>query len=250
VVYADEVEFRILDGVDGAERLSIANTSHTRLEMPIVADVDNDGNAEIVYVENAHNGTTQGIRVIGDATDSWASTRRIWNQHAYHVTNVSELGAIPDHEAPNWLAPTANTESGVMNNFRQNLPENDALAAPDLTVSLTLIPDGCQLSARVCNEGDVVVGAGLPVHFWDNAAMTEIPCQGGVPVTTAPLPPGACEDVVCIWNEAPDDIDVRACVDNDGYACDEAAGGGANNECNEGNNLDNQSGPFDCEPIG
>jgi hypothetical protein len=249
VAYADEDFFRILDGVDGSERLSIANQSHTRLEMPIIVDVDNDGNAEIVFVENAHGGgPSQGIRVYGDATDSWASTRRIWNQHAYHVTNVSELGAIPLDEPVNWLEPTANTEAGVMNNFRQNLPENDANAAPDLTISLTLVEDGCVLIGRVCNEGDVVVGAGLPVHFWDNATMTEIPCAGGVPTTSAPLPPGACVDVQCVWNDAPADVDIRGCVDNDGYTCDDATG--ANNECNEGNNQDNRAGPFDCTPIG
>lgn len=251
VVYADEVEFRILDGVDGGERLAIPNRSHTRLEMPIIVDVDNDGNAEIVFVENAHGGgTTQGIRVYGDATDSWASTRRIWNQHAYHVTNVSELGAIPDDEPVNWLEPTPNTESGVMNNFRQNLPENDALAAPDLIVSLTLIEQGCGLIARVCNEGDIVAGAGTPVRFWDNTTMTEIPCEGGTPSLSAPLAPGQCADVTCPWPDAPNPIDVRACVDNDGYACDDATGTGANNECDEDNNRDDQSGPFDCQPIG
>ena len=36
---------------DGSVRFEIANRSHTRLEMPIVADVDSDGNAEIVFVE-------------------------------------------------------------------------------------------------------------------------------------------------------------------------------------------------------
>lgn len=251
VVYADEVEFRILDGVDGTERLSIANTSHTRLEMPIVVDTDNDGNAEIVFVENAHNGTTQGLRVFGDATDSWASTRRIWNQHAYHVTNVAEDGSIPVSEPVNWLAANPNTASGVMNNFRQNLPEYDANAAPDLVVALTLEELGCTLIARVCNEGDIVAGAGVPVTFWDNATMTEVPCAGGTPTTPGPLAPGACVDVQCVWNEAPDPIDVRACVDNPDYACAPSSGGtGANNECDESNNLDQQSGPYDCQPIG
>jgi hypothetical protein len=50
----------------------------------IVADIDNDGNAEIVFVENRNGAgaTTQGLRIYGDATDSWAATRRVWNQHA------------------------------------------------------------------------------------------------------------------------------------------------------------------------
>ncbi|MEZ4367681.1 MAG: hypothetical protein R2939_15605 [Kofleriaceae bacterium] len=112
VVYNDEQNFRILDGLDGAERLRVGNHSHTRLEMPIVADVDNDGNAEIVFIENAHGGgTSQGIRVYGDAADGWVPTRRVWNQHSYHVTNVGELGAIPAGEPANWREPTDNTVS-------------------------------------------------------------------------------------------------------------------------------------------
>jgi hypothetical protein len=73
VVYADEQNFRIFDGATGMIRESIPNNSRTRLEMPIVADVDNDGNAEVVFVENsvATTGATQGIRVLGDSTDSW-----------------------------------------------------------------------------------------------------------------------------------------------------------------------------------
>lgn len=251
VIYADEQNFRALDGLDGSERFSIPNRSHTRLEMPVIADVDNDGNAEIVFVENRNGGgaTSQGIRIYGDATDSWAATRRVWNQHAYHVTNVSELGAIPIDEAPNWLAPNPNTVSGVMNNFRQNLPEFDALAAPDLTIDLELVLQGCLLLAHVCNEGDVVVGPGVPIRFWDRTTMTEVACTGGPLTTPSSIAPGACVDVGCEWPTAPASIDVRACADNGGYDCAPTAGS-SNNECVEDNNRDDATGPFECTPIG
>jgi hypothetical protein len=247
VLYEDEQSFRAFDGPTGAVRFSIPNHSHTRLEMPIVADVDNDGNAEIVFVENRNGAgaTSQGIRIYGDATDSWAATRRVWNQHAYHITNVSELGAIPQHETPNWLAPNPNTASGVMNNFRQNLPDFDALAAPDLTVDLELVLQGCVLLAHVCNRGDVVVGAGVPVHFYDRTTMTEIACTGGPLTTPDSVGPGACVDVACEWRGAPNPVDVRACVDNGGFDCASATGN-ANNECHEDNNLDDTAGGFAC----
>ncbi|MEZ4401276.1 MAG: VCBS repeat-containing protein [Kofleriaceae bacterium] len=251
VVYADEDNFRIFDGVDGTVRLSLPNNSRTRLEMPIVADVDNDGNAEVVFVENTTvtTGGSQGIRVLGDATDSWAATRRVWNQHAYHVTNVSELGAIPAHEPANWTVASPNTVSGKMNNFRQNLPDFDALAAPDLTVALTLVPSGCILQAHVCNAGDVVVGTGVPVRFYDNTTMAEIACDGGPVATPISLAPGACIDVDCTWTAAPTNVDVRACVDNGGYDC-AASTSTQNNECREDNNRADQSGAFACVPIG
>ena len=251
VVYADETTFRVLDGVDGHERLSIPNRSHTRLEMPIVADVDNDGNAEVVYVENAHGGgTSQGIRVLGDSTDSWVRTRRIWNQHSYHVTNVSELGAIPTGEPANWLQPTPATAAGVMNNFRQNLPDADAFAAPDLTVALAIDTGGCAITATVCNAGDILVGPGVAVRFYDKATTGEIACDGGAVVTPQAIVPGACAVVSCRWPmPVPTGaVEVRGCVDNSGYDCTSGAAGG-NNECDETNNAAEASGAQACVPI-
>ncbi len=251
VVYADETHFRVFDGVDGTEKLSVPNRSHTRLEMPIVADVDNDGNAEVVYIENASGGgTTQGIRVLGDATDSWVRTRRIWNQHSYHVTNVSELGAIPSPEPPNWLATTPATESGVMNNFRQNLPDADAFAAPDLTIALAIDVDDCGAVATVCNAGDLLVGPGVAVHFYDTSTMTEVACDNGPIVTPQTLAPGSCVDVTCVWPMPvpTGTVTIRGCVDNAGYACTSGASGG-NNECLEANNLAEASGMYGCTVV-
>jgi len=250
VIYADETTFRVLDGIDGTTRLSVPNRSHTRLEMPIVADVDNDGNAEVVFIENANsNGTTQGIRVLGDTTDSWVPTRRIWNQHGYHVTNVSELGAIPLVEPANWLTATAATPSGVMNNFRQNLPDSNAFVAPDLTIQVAFDASLCGVVATVCNAGDILVPPGIPVHYWDGATMTEIACVGGTPMTTQTLAPGACQTVTCTYPGAgpTPGATIRACVDNAGYECTAGVAGG-NNECLEDNNR-GEATTVACIPI-
>jgi hypothetical protein len=249
VVYNDEQYFRVFSGVDGSVLIEVANYSHTRLEMPIVADVDNDGNAEIVFIENASGAPTptQGIRVWGDANDSWVPTRRIWNQHGYHVTNVLEDGTIPKDEPPNWLEPTKSTVSGKMNLFRQNLPSYDVFAAPDLTVELSLDTSSCPASlgvvAVVCNQGALVVGAGVPVTFF-SAPDQPIACSNAPVATTKPLSPGSCETLTCSWPNPPDEstvVEVRACVDNSGYACDSASPGG-NNECHEDNNLADATG--------
>ena len=40
------------DGSTGAVYLALPSVSRTVLENPVVADVDNDGNAEIVFVQN------------------------------------------------------------------------------------------------------------------------------------------------------------------------------------------------------
>lgn len=88
VVYADETHFRIFDGKNGDILFSDNSfRSHTRIEMPVIADVDNDGKAEVVVGENSWNGGDPGLEVWDDVNDNWVRTRRIWNQHGYYVTN-------------------------------------------------------------------------------------------------------------------------------------------------------------------
>jgi hypothetical protein len=109
-MYADEVNMYIF-GSEGEVLLEIPRTSTTLTEYPIVADIDNDGSAEIVVTSNGHGGNVPTVQVIRDKEDRWIQARRIWNQHTYHVTNVDELGRIPQYEAPNWE---------IFNTFRTN----------------------------------------------------------------------------------------------------------------------------------
>src|SRR5262249_39166195 len=50
----------------------------------------------------AHPHGVQGIRVYKDAANRWVSSRKIWNQHAYAVTNANADGTIP--QTSNWAA--------------------------------------------------------------------------------------------------------------------------------------------------
>jgi hypothetical protein len=90
-------------------------SSCTWFEYPLVADVDGDGNAELLAVANNNCGlgTDRGVFVFGDPDDDWVLTRPIWNQHTYHITNVRIDGSIPPVEDHNWLIPG-------FNNFRLN----------------------------------------------------------------------------------------------------------------------------------
>ncbi|HEY8427554.1 MAG TPA: VCBS repeat-containing protein, partial [Sandaracinaceae bacterium] len=146
---------------------------------------------------------TLGIRVYRDAADRWVRSRMIWNQHAYHVTNVEEDGTIPRLGAArlNWLEPG-------LNNFRQNVQgEGHPEQAPDLTSRgaspLTCAADGTgTLSAQVCNRGTEPVGSDVSVGFYDGdprAGGTRI-CQAR---TRGVLDPGACETVSCPWATPP-----------------------------------------------
>ena len=64
--------------------------------------------------------------------NKWTRTRRIWNQHSYHITNVNEDGSIPRVEQPHWLVPG-------LNSFRTNafVPGETADAFDSFTYAAT-----------------------------------------------------------------------------------------------------------------
>jgi hypothetical protein len=115
VVYHDELHLYIFRGTDGAVLFDPPSSSCTWYEYPLVADVDGDDRAEIVAVANTNCGfgPQHGVYVYGDSSDQWVPTRRIWNEHTYHITNVAADGTIPTHEQNNWDVPN-------FNNFRLN----------------------------------------------------------------------------------------------------------------------------------
>ena len=56
-----------------------------------IAVIDNDGQVEIVVGHNNLLQTNYGVSVIGDQDKSWRPGRKIWNQHAYNITNNISL---------------------------------------------------------------------------------------------------------------------------------------------------------------
>ena len=253
VVYGDECYMRVYRGSDGMVLLEIPSSSATIHEYPLVADVDADGNSEIVIVANdrsaslrtqclaadaAWDGARKGIFVYGDTRDQWVRTRRVWNQHAYHVTNVEASGAIPAMEADNWSSPG-------LNNYRQNSQGEGVFNAPDLAVlALEVLLDGCPTSAtlraRVTNEGSIGVPAGVPVSFY-SGPPDALGTLLGTADTPVPLLPGASAVVELadapLTGEAP--YAFTAVVDDDGSAA------GVVTECDEENNAGG-IGDLDC----
>lgn len=196
VLYNDERSFRVYRGPDGTVLDERCSTSGTLREYPIVVDVDNDDHAEVVLMSNnyafntcAGGGSSRsGITVFGHPENQWVRTRRIWNQHTYHVTNVDEDGRIPAREANNWTTPG-------LNNFRQNVQPDGLFDAPDLVlVDLAASTAGCpselRLTVRVLNAGRAGAPAGVPVTFYD---VTTDRVRLGRVTTTRSLLPGESE---------------------------------------------------------
>ncbi|HRQ65461.1 MAG TPA: Ig-like domain-containing protein, partial [Xanthomonadaceae bacterium] len=159
VVYADEVHLFVFDGATGAVRLKMPIGSGTTLEYPTIVDIDGNGSANILVGGNAVNGR-RGVFAIGSATDSWAPTRKIWNQHAYHIDNINDDGSVPLHPTKGWL---------THNSFRLNtFPDREALALPDLALfdlRLASAEHGPVLRVRVRNRGLAPVEEDTEVVF-------------------------------------------------------------------------------------
>ena len=211
VVYSDQQRLRVYEGPTGNVLWERCNTTATLIENPVVADVDNDGHADIVAVSNAYgqgSATLQcddgvsiaqsGVRIFGDTSGKWVRTRRVWNEHAYHITNVEEDGTIPAKELPNYLQPG-------LNNFRQNKQPGSEFAAPDAVVSLAPVCFGPYgLVAVVRNVGEASLPAGVIVGFYKgNHPNGELLGQG---TTSKMLYPAESESVLLPLAAAPGDV--------------------------------------------
>jgi hypothetical protein len=234
VVYNDQQWLRVYDGPSGTVRFCLCNTSATLFEYPVIADVDADGHAEIVVASNdsfesvssctpspslgscemgrIEAGETvgsHGIRVFGSPTRDWVSTRRIWNQHTYHVTNVNERGEVPVSERANWTI-------GGLNNFRLNV-QRGARNLPDpvpidLAVDVTGCPDAMEVHFRIENRGWAAMPRGVEAVVF----LEDVEC--GRSTTSGRIWPGESEalSVTCPLAPGDDERDlvVRVVVDD------------------------------------
>jgi hypothetical protein len=178
VVFSDEEALYVwavdsTPGVPPWERLDplLVDENHkswTIHEYPLVADVDNDGKAEIVMV-NASNPTWSdryGVYVLGAADDDWVTARQAWSQHAFHVTNTDGLGRAV-YAAPNYAPYTP----ADYNSFRQQAPgQYGTLQAPNLSPILSACQDVCgevQVYVQVVNDGPhISVSPDVPIGLY------------------------------------------------------------------------------------
>lgn len=227
VVYSDERYLRIYRGSDGEVLFQTPVGSGTLNEYPLIVDVDNDNNAEIIVPSNNYYiGPKTGIQVYGDANDTWVNTRKIWNQHAYSITNVNDDGTIPRVVANNW---------DTFNNFRQNQMLK-ALGCQDISASSLRLdqenfPQSVSLLARIGNSSALDLAPGIKVAFYNGD-----PQNGGILIGTTTidqrLNPGQYVDVTIPWaSPAPVSTEIYVRADDGG------TGKGIIFEVDEDNNV-------------
>jgi hypothetical protein len=123
VIYSDGHYIRLIDVKAQEEIASFAREGSKDCAVIADVDVDDDKRAEIVFVnEKTAAGDPPSVQIIGERYNRWVPTRRIWNEHNYHVTNVLEDSRIPAAEPP---------YREELNTFRANIQvESDSFCVP------------------------------------------------------------------------------------------------------------------------
>jgi hypothetical protein len=187
VVYADEEDLWIFQGIDGSVRMRDGtHQSWTANEYPTIVDVDGDGEVEIVVSD------LEGIFVVGDQDHSWVAGRQVWNQASYNIVNINGDLTIPAVPDPNWPEH---------NNFRSgDITPAFGAAAPDAVPLLaglcTLECDQglLQVAVQVGNSGLEAVEAGVTVALYAGPEATGDPLATGT--TTDDAESGGASDTL------------------------------------------------------
>jgi hypothetical protein len=100
IIYRDGIKLEILIGRNTAASPLMQTAtvySGTLREFPVIADIDDDGHAEIITTgrNTSYTGTSGYLRVFRSDGSPWSSARKIWNQYNYNVVNVNENLTIP-----------------------------------------------------------------------------------------------------------------------------------------------------------
>ncbi|WKN43359.1 gliding motility-associated C-terminal domain-containing protein [Tunicatimonas pelagia] len=202
VIYRDEINLYIVDGVSGRIVSGFLDgsfcSSQTQGEYPIVADVDGDGETEIIVScgqernEYGEDPVTSGTRTNGHikvykAADNnyWVPARQVWNQFSYFNVNINDDLSVPRFAQPHHLSfsqlcndPTAAT-AFPLNKFLNQSPRISYCG--DLVfpaAKLDFAPDSTRIFPPECpnqefrvrlffeNNGDEEVSSPIPISFY------------------------------------------------------------------------------------
>lgn len=228
VVYIDEIEMAAYDGATGALKFySSEHASDTMFDYPTIADVDADGQAEILV---GHVGLEYAISIYGDLDESWAPARMVWNQHAYGITNINDDLSIPTTATPNFSA---------YNSWHSALDENTSMGqVVDLEPEiLDVCTDDCddgvlRVAGRVLNRSEREIPAGVMVSLYLDIGGAS--ALAATVATTAPIPSGMSGEAL--------EFEVSASLSRGATGVwlsvdDDGEGRGEITECTEANNA-------------
>lgn len=182
IVYRDEDNIRVIDAATATDVVTpIPCISGTAYDMPVVADVKGNGTAQICVTCGLGASFIEGtVNVFESGSQPWAPARSVWNQQAYHVTNINDDLSVPLVEYNNATALEGASCTGCKNtpynNFLQQatfrtqggcvqFPAADAVAS---NVSVVYGCDSSRVFYTISNNADVAkIAAGMPIAFYN-----------------------------------------------------------------------------------
>jgi outer membrane protein assembly factor BamB len=154
IVFDPSSDLYVLNGQDGSELLFFPTVDSGVIRppfstAPVFADIDADGQAELVLSMGASFSNTPTVSVYQSPQQDWGPMRSIWNEYMYRVTNVNDDLTIPAREPQHWLQPGLNqatvnerlpkarTEEQDQFSYRAN---DGLLVSNTATVDITILP--------------------------------------------------------------------------------------------------------------
>jgi len=187
LVYRDITNLRIINGsgkshITGNDTIAFYNlfvytsTSSTAREYPVVADIDGDGEAEIIIGGRSSGYANTGpLQIFKSNGSLWAPARKVWNQYAYQTASVNEDLTIPRYQ----INPATQFPNGKkpFNSFLQQqtwLNTIGDLYWPQANIVFASTPqatstcDSAVVTGCITNIGDAALQAPIYVTFYKN----------------------------------------------------------------------------------
>lgn len=165
IVYRDETHLNIIDALSGKVLFKTPCTSGTFVEYPVIADIDKDGEAEILC------GCGKQLRAYGSAGAPWPLTRSIWNQELFYNVNINDDGTVPIHQQEHHIV----ADSVLLNNYLMPYAY-DQLPAIDIWIDTLIFKCSDSLNRvfiRVCNAGDKPINPNTPISVYSENPLTQ-----------------------------------------------------------------------------
>ena len=162
----------------------------TQDDSAIIADVDDDQEAEIITYGCSNGPACHEVLVYESGAAPWPDTRKVWNQYSYFNVNVNDDGTIPIQQQAHQL-PGLN---GPLNNFTQQyaIPSSKTPEARLSIKDVACTSTGSELTFEVCNDGSDQLPAITPIAVYQgNPTLLNAPLLLGLNLLTD-LDPGNC----------------------------------------------------------
>lgn len=175
LVYRDEENLYIFDGSRVNNPITIASfgcLSGTGTEVPIIVDIDNDNEAELIAACALTNfGTVNSaigsLRIFGSANGlDWPPARGIWNQYLYQPTVINDDLSIPIQQQNHNISYSTNNcgcndRNWPLNTYMGQVTLMDKQGCPVPTI-LDTFTINLGEDLLLCQGEEVLLDAGQP----------------------------------------------------------------------------------------